>query len=225
MASMARKSAIDQGARPEPMSWPVIWSIAPPGAAMADQMIWAQARAAIAAIAASSTARSRRSSRSSRLSVILAPETLMDDAALGDVQPRELGVRIGQRDLQRPLRLGPAAADLGHVIFEPVRQVDPRPMLLAGHRVADRLAAGLDHAWNDQLRDPPVHVHLEPDRREDRLVDRLVGGREDLEEGRARHRILAAHDPQQRLALLRAGALVDDRNDLAAAFVDGAGPR
>ena len=57
-----------------------------------------------------------------------------------------------------------------------------------------------------------------------RLVQRVAGRGEDLEHGGAGLGVLAAQDAQQRLALRRRGALVDDVHAFAFAFVDGAGP-
>src|SRR5207249_3453387 len=67
----------------------------------------------------------------------------------------------------------------------------------------------------------PGHVEAEMDRREDRLQHLRDDQREDVEQ-RAFRRVLAGQDAEQRRALVRGGALVDDRLDGAVAFVQRA---
>src|SRR6266513_1879736 len=65
------------------------------------------------------------------------------------------------------------------------------------------------HQVGDLQASPPrVHVHLEIDLGEDRIVHFVEGRGEYLKERGARHGILATEDSQQRLRLRRGCALV-----------------
>src|SRR3546814_17145265 len=97
-------------------------------------------------------------------------------------------------------------------------------MLLACHGILDRFAASVDPARDVEPRRTPLDIYVQLDRREHRVVHLLERRREDLKKGRARHSIEPAHDPEKRVALLLVGPLVDDRNDLAATFMDRSGP-
>ena len=88
----------------------------------------------------------------------------------------------------------------------------------------DGLAACLDQSGDMQACHPAVDFDFQFDRREHRLVHGFPCRRKNLENSGARFGILAAHDPQERLALLGSGALVDDGHDLPMSFVNCAGP-
>ena len=74
----------------------------------------------------------------------------MHDAALREVQIGEMAVRVRQFELDRAGRLGPATPDLGKRIFETMREVDARPMLRTGDRIANGLAVELGNAVDPQ---------------------------------------------------------------------------
>ena len=78
-----------------------------------------------------------------------------------------------------------------------MRQFNADLMRFAGHRVADRLTARLNDAGNLEGCGPPIHVHLELDLGEERLMNGPEGGGEDLEDRRTGLGVLAAHDAQQ----------------------------
>src|SRR5690606_32703822 len=119
----------------------------------------------------------------------------------------------------------PAATDFRHDTLEPLGEIDSRPMRIACDRIDDRSPSGLDQARHLELRGPTVDIHIEVDRRENRIMKLLKGRGKHLEEGGAGLRILATHDPQKGLALLGRCALIDNRNNLPAALMNGAGPR
>src|SRR4051812_12758730 len=93
-------------------------------------------------------------------------------------------------------------------------------MILAGDRILDRLAAALRHAWHRDFRAARVDVDLESDWRKDRLVHLLERRGKHTENRRAWFGVLAGDDPEQRIALFRGRALVDDDGGFALAQVN-----
>src|SRR4051794_13668879 len=88
----------------------------------------------------------------------------------------ELAVRVSELQLDRGLRLGPAASDFGQRVFEAVHHVDAHAVLRASHRIEDRLAAAFGHPGHDQARSSRGNVELKLDRREDRFMHLLQSG-------------------------------------------------
>src|SRR5580692_7383026 len=129
------------------------------------------------ASAATTTARSRRSTASSEVMAS------MYNAALAEMDVGELPVGVGEIDFDGAGDLRPTAPHLGDRVLEPLGQLDARLMLVAGHRIADRLAAALDHARHFETGDAALDVDLEFDRRKDRIVDLAQGGGEHLPDG------------------------------------------
>src|SRR5882757_6227418 len=113
----------------------------------------------------------------------------------------ELSVRICEVELDRPLRLRPAATHFGTGVFEAAIEHDGALVFGTGHRIDDRLAALIDVTGNFQLRTPLLYVDLEVDVGEDGIVDLAQHGREDAEHRGARLGVLAAHDAQYGVSL------------------------
>ncbi|SRR5260370_10951828 len=99
-----------------------------------------------------------------------------------------------------------------------------RLTLVAGHRIADRLAAALDHPRHFETGDAALDVDLEFDRRKDRIVDLAQGGGEHLPDGGTWLGILPGENAQQRVTLGRRCALIDDELRLAVALVNRSRP-
>ncbi len=117
-------------------------------------------------------------------------------------------------------RVRAAARELRLVVLEAVRQHDPHPVLGAGDRIADRLDHRLDQARDPEAAAAGGLVVLELDAGEDRLVDLVDGRGQNVEDGRPGLGLLALEDSEDSVHLLAAGALVDDRQNFAAALVD-----
>src|ERR1700731_4827044 len=86
--------------------------------------------APLTASAATTTARSCRSTTSS------AVMASMYDAALAEMDVGELPVGVGEIDFDGAGDLRTTAPHLGDRVLEPLGQLDARPMLVAGHRIA-----------------------------------------------------------------------------------------
>src|SRR4051794_19757598 len=136
----------------------------------------------------------------------------------------ELPVGIGELDLDRPLRLGPAAAHFSARVFEAAIDHDGAVVFGAGHRIDNRLAALLDVASHLQPCPPLLDVDFEVDVGEDGIVELGQCGRKNIEHRGARLGVLPAHDAQYRVPLRWIGALVDDRERLAVAEMDRSRP-
>src|SRR6185312_6044879 len=96
--------------------------------------------------------------------------------------------------------------------------------LLPRHRIANGLAIDFEHALRADPAASRIDVDVDVDWREDRIEHLLVRRREYGEHRRERLRILSRHDLQQRLALRRARARVDDRLAATLALMDRTGP-
>ena len=97
-------------------------------------------------------------------------------------------------------------------------------MLPLGDGIQDGLAARFHQIANLECGAPRLDVDFQIEMSEDRVMHLLVGCSEDLEHGRAGLGILAAHDAQERLPLRWGRALVNNRDNLAMALVNGARP-
>jgi len=82
----------------------------------------------------------------------------------------ELAVGIGKFQPDRARRLGPTASDFGKRVFETVDHIDAHPVLRAGDRIEDRLAAAFGHPGHHQARFSRGDIDLELYGSEDRIV-------------------------------------------------------
>src|SRR5688500_17695399 len=114
--------------------------------AIGERSSHAQASTAAAASAAATIRLSRERKLRSAGAAPACASLRMDDTAFGHVQLGEMGVAVGQVQLDRPFRLRPAPADLGDVIFETLGETDLRTALFTGGGIADRLAPRFHHA-------------------------------------------------------------------------------
>lgn len=94
----------------------------------------------------------------------------MHDAALAEVNFRKLTLGIGEFELDRLRRLGPAASDLGKPVFEAVHHIDANPVCRSRHWIEDRLTAAFGYALHNQSGFPLRNINLKLDRSEDRIV-------------------------------------------------------
>src|SRR5258705_9251320 len=88
----------------------------------------------------------------------------MHNAALAEMNFRELTVGIGEFKLDRLRRLGPATPDFGKLVFEAAHHIDANPVFRAGDWIEDGLAAAFRHARHDQSRLPLGNINLKLDR-------------------------------------------------------------
>src|SRR5262249_49273271 len=121
-------------------------------------------------------------------------------------------------------RLGGATSDLRNLVFEAMRDIDTHPVLRPRYRVLDRLAIAFDQTGHANPSLTLLAIHLELDRRNDRIKDFLESREVDGKHCRHRIRILARHDFEQRVALLVIGAFVEEGLPLATALMHGARP-
>ena len=66
-----------------------------------------------------------------------------DDTGLGERHMGQRTVTVGDVELDVAGSGGIGAGDLGHFVFEPVRNIDADPMRIAGYRIANWRGAGL----------------------------------------------------------------------------------
>src|SRR6516162_9400066 len=111
--------------------------------------------------------RSRLSTTSSTALLMVASA---HHAGAGNVQFGEMGVRVRKIQFNCALCLAPTASKLRGRVFETIRQIDPRPVLLLRHRIENRLASRIDHSRNDKACGAGGHVDVEIDLRKDRLM-------------------------------------------------------
>src|SRR5688572_3111362 len=143
----------------------------------------------------------------------------------GHVEPRDMTVLPLPLELdRRGHRAHAAAADFGLLVLEAVRQRDAGVEGLARYGVADGRDPGIDDAVDEEPPRACAQVRLDGDGPEKRGVHLGVGGREDVEDGRARLGILARHDLEDRVALGLVGTRIYDRLRLSVALVDGLWP-
>src|ERR1700730_9739617 len=126
-----------------------------------------------------------------------------------------MGVRVRKVQFDRTRCPRPTATSLGYFKFEAIGHVDARSVLLLGYRVDDGFASRIDNAGNDEVSQASVHVNVEIDACENRVMDLFEHRTVHLKEGRARFRVLAAHDAQDSVALRGAGTFIDDGDRLA----------
>src|SRR4029077_20850828 len=94
----------------------------------------------------------------------------VDDAGPRDMEIREMGMRVREVQLDSARRIRPAAPSFRQREFEPVRQIDPRPMLLLGNRINNGLSARIYDTWNDVAHLARLDVYVELDFRKDGIV-------------------------------------------------------
>src|SRR6185437_9013676 len=169
------------------------------------------------------TVRSRRSSDSKALMRARGGSrrrTVSDDSVIVQVQMRELRIALLQFDGDLPARAARSGDDLRDLVLEAARQVDACPLLGAGDGIADGLPIDIESILDAHFAAPRLDVHLEFDRRKNRLEYLLERRREHGEHGREGVRVLARDDLEERLALLGARARVDEYLRLAVALVN-----
>src|SRR5579859_4231381 len=170
-------------------------------------------------------ARSRLRTAASAASLMLSQHGISaDNSVLTEMDFGKMRVGIGELELNRVRGFGPAAADLRKRVFEAVRHVDPGAVLGLGHRIEDRLAAAFGDAVHCHATPTGSDVALKIDRRKNRRMHLLEGGREDVEDCCSRLGILSAENAKQGTALCFARSFVDDDGGFALAFVNRAGP-
>src|SRR5436305_12240156 len=160
-----------------------------------------------------------------RFPAILASFALAYEAALAHVQIGEMRMRISELEADWAAGFAPAAAHLGDRELEPVRHGEAGGVLVSRDRVADRLAPGFHQVGDLQASLARAYVDLELDVGKNRIVDSLERRGKHLEHCGAGRGVLAAQNPQQRLALGGRRALIDDDAGFAFALMDGPGPR
>src|SRR6266404_550334 len=139
---------------------------------------------------------------------------------LDDVGKRAM--RALRFKLDRPGRADIGRGDFGGPVLKAVRHHDLNAMCSARYRVLDRLDLGLQHTLGDDTRDAPVLVERKLEGRKHRIMNLGYDHAEDMEQ-RALGRMLARHDFEQRLALFRGSALVDNRLHLPIALMQRPG--
>src|SRR5271165_4693701 len=113
--------------------------------------------------------RSRRSARSSARSD-MARAGPLDDAVRRHVQVVEVGMRVGEHELDRPVRSRAPARVFGLMIFEPLRQMHADAMLFSVDGVANGFDRCVDDAGDAYAADSLFQVEVEFNRRENRVV-------------------------------------------------------
>src|SRR5260370_26768077 len=107
--------------------------------------------------------RSRRRTSSVRdvPSTTISGRPMPNHAMIVEVKVCKLPVAGLQIELYVSLRRRRAAANFGNFVFEAVRQVDTRPVLLSSHRILDRLPLALDPNKNQVSAPASLRIHLE----------------------------------------------------------------
>src|SRR5437763_10734854 len=93
-----------------------------------------------------------------------------DDTLVAEMQASELSVCLFETG-NRDRRGGPSggAAHLRDPVLEPVREIDADAMLVASHRVADRLTDRLNDTGHPDAPAPCLDIDIECDRLDQRL--------------------------------------------------------
>src|ERR1700692_4943116 len=94
----------------------------------------------------------------------------MHNAALAEMNFRELTVGIGEFKLDRLRRRSPAAPDFGKLVFEAAHHIDANAVRRSRHWIKDWLAAALRNARHNQSSLALCDINLKLDRSEDRIV-------------------------------------------------------
>src|SRR6185436_9718403 len=108
--------------------------------------------------------------------------------------------------------------------FEPAHDVDTSPMRCSCHRIEDRFTATFRYARHDEPRPAARNINMKIDRSEDRVVESLQRGREYIEHGCSRLRVLPADDAQQGSTLRFRRSLIDHAGRFTFALMNGARP-
>src|SRR5215469_1019339 len=166
---------------------------------------------------AMTAARSRRANHSAG--------ALVDDAGMAEVDARELTVRVVEVKLDIAYCFGTPAPDFGNTVLETVGNIDAHAMFCTSEGVANGLTRRFHDSWHHQPGIARVDIDLELDLSGERVKFRRAHSCVDPPHGRCLGRILAGHDPEQRLTLVGRGTFLDDELHLPVAFVHGTRPR
>src|SRR5688500_7701396 len=175
-----------------------------PGAAVPSSQSQASPAAAARLAATIRVGRERRESNGATSAVVPAPPPSfgwspspyrggigLEDTSGAHVDHGDVGMARGPVELDRAGRAGVAAGIFGFLILEAFGHLDADAMLVIGDRIADRLDAGVDQAFDADQAGPPGQVGLELDRPEPGLVHLVESGGKDAEDGRAGFGLLA----------------------------------
>src|SRR5215472_13172065 len=149
-----------------------------------------------------------RASRAAELPFVVVERVEHAVLVPGDVRQR--AVPAVQVEFDRPHALGKTRGVLGLVKHPAVWQHCDNPLLLVGHRVADRFAVRRYDAGDLDPRPPFLEIPFALDLGKQRMFDRLDHCRENLEQ-RADRLVRTGEYVEQSLALGLVGALVEDR--------------
>src|SRR6266481_3566837 len=105
-------------------------------------------------------------------------------------------------------------------VLEPFRHHNPNSVRRSCDRVFYGLDVGFKHSRDAELSVPGFFIKFEGDGREDRVVHLRHNQRNDMEK-RTFRGVLPRHNFEQCFPLLRSSAFVDDRLQLAVAFMEG----
>src|SRR5271165_852779 len=167
--------------------------------------------------------RSRRSARSSARSD-MARAGPLDDAVRRHVQVVEVGMRVGERQLDRPVCSRAPARVFRLMIFEPLWQMHADAMLISGDGVTNGLDRRVDDAGDAHAADSPFQVEIEFNRRENRVVHLGERWGEHVEDRRARRGLVPREYGQERVALRVVRVVADDDERLAVSEMNRPGP-
>src|SRR5882672_2078063 len=140
-------------------------------------------------------------------------------------QSIELAVGVIEFEPDRGSSNAARTADLGDLELDAVRNVDAYAVLLAGGRALDRSALRLEHSRDQHAGGACLDVHFILDALEEWFVHGVRHGAKHPPVRGPRLGFLAVKNPEQRRALLRVCALIDDRLQLALGLEDRTGPR
>src|SRR4051812_14218425 len=157
------------------------------------------------------------------------PELPKDLWATYDATPRvaqDIELTIGVVELERDGAggFGAGAPDLGELELDAIGDVNPDTVLVTCCRAHDRSPARLEHALDGDPCPPTLDIHLELNRREDRLLDAARHGAEHPPMRPGLLGLATVQHGGQSITLPLVGARVDDGLHGAVALVDGAGP-
>src|SRR3954469_15459796 len=100
----------------------------------------------------------------------------MDHAGSRVAQDVELAIGVLKLKRNRPRRFRRGTADLSQLELDPIWNIDPHPVLLAGRWAHDRLPTRLQHTRDHNPRSPPLDVDLELNRPEEWRMNRARHG-------------------------------------------------
>ena len=146
------------------------------------------------------------------------------DALRRHVQVVDVGMRVGERQLDRPVCSRAPARVFRLMIFEPLWQMHADAMLFSGDGVANGLDRCVDDARDACATDSLFQVEVEFDRRENRVVHLGEGWGEHVEDRRAGRGLLPRQNGQECVALRVVRVIADDDERLAVAEMNRPGP-